>query len=261
MTVKGTGRREDTACFQRSPTEDACIAAAMLYQTHPISNTEDTARVMAKKLQEDATISDESCDTYSESVSDDWASESSPDHLSAPETPMKDPIICDDHREYMPFLSLPSSVDRPVLDQVTRYELAWDQCYLQWQIEPTVTILVHAAWALVAIQMTCSDKASFDITDDETSNSSTWSLRVDCAAGQGVPAYLQAVRACAASQQAVTKSPGDRRKNGPKSRTLISVRTSVNLQHHEKYALIIQLRLQGVRLQAEAMFDSRCIEP
>ncbi|KAL8986978.1 MAG: hypothetical protein Q9177_003774 [Variospora cf. flavescens] len=180
-------RRKDTAF--RSPTKGACVAATMLYQTHPISNAEDTARVMAEKLQEDATI---------------------------------------------------------ILDQVTRYELAWDQCYLQWQIEPTANILVHAAWALVATQMICSDKVSFDITDDETSNSSTWSLRVDCAAGQGVPDYLRAVRACAASQQAITKSPGDRRKNGPKSRTLISVRTSVNLPHHEKYALIIQLRLQGL---------------
>ncbi|KAL8975411.1 MAG: hypothetical protein Q9197_000350 [Variospora fuerteventurae] len=261
MTVKGTGRREDTASFQRSPTEGACVAATMLYQTHPISNAEDTARVMAEKLQEDATISNESCDTCSESVSDDWTSESSPDNLSAPETPTKDPIICDDHSEYMPFPSLPSSADRPVLDQVTRCELAWDQCYLQWQIGPTATILVHAAWALVATQMTCSNKVSFDITDGETSNSPTWSLRVDCAAGQGVPDYLQAIRARAASQQAVTKSPEDRRKNGPKSRTLISFRTSVNLQHHEQYALIIQLRVQGLRLQAEAMFDSRFIEP
>lgn len=281
MPVKGTGRREDTASFLRSPTEGACVAATMLYQTPPISNAENAARVMAKKLQEDATISNESCDTCSESVSDDWASESNPDRLSAPETPTKDPIICDDDSEYMPFPSLPSSVDRPVLDQVTRCELAWDQCYLQWQIGPTASILVHAAWALVATQMTCSDKVCFGITDGETSKSSTWSLRVDCAAGQGIPEYLQAVRARAASQQALLKSPEDRRKNSPKARTLISVQTSVNLQNHddpfsecesdttdssdvhdlEEYALIIQLRLQGVRLQAEAMFDRKFIEP
>ncbi|KAL8919994.1 MAG: hypothetical protein Q9208_006498 [Pyrenodesmia sp. 3 TL-2023] len=252
----------------------------MLYQTPPISSAENTARVMAKNLQENATISNESCDTCSESVSDDWASESSPDRLSAPETPTKDPIICDDSK-YTPFPSLPSSVDGPVLDQVTRCALAWDQCYLQWQIGSTPSNLVHAAWALVATQMTCSDKVSFGITNGETSRSSTRSLRVDCAAGQGIPEYLQAVRARAASHQALMKSLKDRRKNGPKPSTLFSVQISGNLQNHEdtfsecesdatdssdlhnveKHALIIQLRFQGVRLQAEALFDGNFIEP
>lgn len=282
MTVKGT-RRDDTASARRWLTEGACDTATMLYQTHPAFSAENTTSVVAKELQEYATINNEFCDNCSESVSDDWASESSLDRPSTPETPPKDSVLCDDDSEYMPFPSLPSSVDRPVLDQVMRCELAWNQCHLhfQRQIGSTFSTLVHAAWALVATRMTCSDKVGFGVTNDQTAVSSTWSLRVDCAAGQSVLEYLQAVRAHAASQKVLTTSPEDRKKIGSKLRTLISIQTSVELQHHgeihsecerditdsndlhnlEGYALILKLRPQGARLQAEAMFDGRSIEP
>ncbi|KAI4248827.1 MAG: hypothetical protein L6R40_000838 [Gallowayella cf. fulva] len=283
MTVKGTGRGDDMASSERWLTEGVCDAATMLYQTLPACNSKNTACIVAKELQERATIDSESWNSCSESVSDDWASESSLDRRSTPETPPKEPVICDDDSEYMLFPSLPSSVDRPALDQVARCELAWDQCHFQFQRQSgsTISTLVHAAWALVATRMTCSDKVGFGVTDGKASVSSTRSLRVDCAAGQSVLMYLQTVQALAASQKALMAPPGDRQKNGSRSGTLISIQTSIDLQdcrdqdweserdtmdsnslpNLEGYALILKLRPQGAQFQAEAIFDGRSIEP
>ncbi|CAO1596231.1 hypothetical protein XANCAGTX0491_000083 [Xanthoria calcicola] len=243
-------------------------------------NVENTSNVVAKELQERATIDNASCGNGSDSVPDDRASESNPDRLSTPETPPEDPRPRGHDSEYMPFPSLPSSVDRPVLDQVTRYELAWNQSHLhsQRQIRSAISTLVHAAWALVAARMTCSEKVGFGVTNGKTSVSSTRSLRIDCAAGQPVLEYLQAVRARAASQKVPTTSSGDLKKTGANMGTLVSIQTitdptdkhsecernttdSNDIRDFEGYALILKLRPQGARLHAEAMFDGRSIEP
>ena len=275
MTAKGTGRREDIASSQSSLTEAACDCAGALYKIPPVLNVEDTAIFVAKKLHEDGTINNEPRDNCSESTLDDWASQLSPDRVSTPETPLKDSTLCSDDSNYMPFPYLPSSVTCPVLDQVMHCELAWNecQCHLQQQIGSAISTPVYAAWALVATRMICSDKVGFGVTSGETSKSSTWLLLVDCAAGQSILEYLQAVGAYTARE--------DQKIDDPNVRTLISIETSVdslkNGDMHSKcssyttdssdphdlegYALVLKLRPQGARLQAQAIFDSRVIEP